>query len=1496
MGKLKISLIFLILAFSFGNVLLAQNFSEFSTDSEEYLKQMGSLFSKVNVKEDKDQCEDMFEKFVEYWNMGSFSKEMKENIKTVSNLMLKRRLKAFPDFYYFLSSNMALVEFDHSKKSYEAWHNSVMDLVQDKRSSKPVRTFLETSFYILNENVLYSSRATSWRTNSYKFEFDYDSVPFIQFDSINLICRAYEDSSVIFNTSGIYYPIENKFYGHGGKVTWTRAGYDDYTVYAKLSNYDIYLGFSRFDADSVEFYHKDYWEKPLLGRLEEKVLANVSPEKATYPQFQSYFQHIEIKEVFKDINYSGGIEIRGRKLIGISVGDQYATLTISKKDDVFIRILSDNYVIYPDRISSAFSVISIYYDQDSIFHPGLRFNYVDENRELSFVRSGEGTSQSPFFDSFHNLDIYSEAIYWKLDDPTLSFEAIKGSLGVSRATFESSAYFSEPRYQRLQGIDLNNPLNLVKTYADKYNVSEVTVQGMSEEYLIPQDQVIAMLVNLSNKGFLIYEREERKARIKDKLYSYIAAVARKIDYDVIQFNSETLGGTNASLELDSFGLKLYGVPFAFLSDSQQVFIYPTDQQLVIKEGMDFTFGGRVHAGTFDFYSRDVDFNYDQFKLDMPAIDSMSFHVPSFETDEFGRRKQKKVQNVVSDLGGNLFIDDPLNKSGLKNYPQYPIFSSTKDAYVYYDDHKIFDGVYSRDKFYFYVYPFTIDSLDNFKTELLEFGGYLASAGIFPDIEDTLRVQPDYSLGFQTKSPESGFPVYGARGYYYADLNLSNDGLRGNGYLKYLTSTSWSEDYMFFPDSTNTFASKFIIEEQLTPVEYPAVTANHVFQHWVPYEDYMVVSYTDYPIDMFSGQSELLGKLVLTPEILKGAGNMSFEDADMHSKLYTFGQHEIFADSADFNLKSAEYIQSAFSTTNYKSHIDFYERVGSFVSNGGASFVDFPINQYICLIDEFSWYMDSYEIAIGSIEKEVEMSQYDNLTIRELIDIPLQGSEFISIHPDQDSLRFISTTATYNLREYTLYAEDVKYLRVADATIFPSDRKVIIKPEAVMSTISDAKILTNSVTRYHEIYDVVVDIKGRKNYIGIGNYDYLDENGDRQQVFLKKIGVDQTFQSIGTGTVGDTTGFKLSKDFYFTGDVNLFANKEFLSFDGGFKIKDPCVRGKQHWVKFNSEINPKDIYIDVVEDLTNIQNEPLEAAIMFSMERNQFYSGFLTTKRAPTDYPVLKSFGHIRYDKALDEYSIGNLEYLKGLTAEGNMLTLSKKQCILTGEGKVNIGAELGRVNIETYGSVIHYVIPDSTRFDLVMLVDFPFDDTPLGMMAEEIAGKNLQGVNVTRPEFTKALTDIMGEEDAEKILSDVRLFGKFRKYPSELERTIVFSDLKMRWNYATRSYVSYGQIGISSIGKTQINKYVNGIIEIEKKRTGDVITVYLEFDKGQNWYFFNSRNNLMQTISSNTEYNNYIRELKDDKRTVKKDKNGEEYSFIISNLRKKTDFLRRIGQ
>ncbi|MCF8369685.1 MAG: hypothetical protein K9G76_11650 [Bacteroidales bacterium] len=1493
-GKAFFHLLIVFILFSTG--AKAQNIPEFSDDSEKFLSELNSMFSKVNIKEDRKECEDMMERFTEYWNAGNFSRELKQNIKHISNLMLNRRMKAFPQFFYYYSCNMSLMDLDHSQESYDAWHKSIDKLVQDKRSTKPFKDFLEISHSLLHKNILYQSRATQWRSSTYEYSFVYDSVPKVIFNDLNLICQAYQDSSVIYNTKGIYYPIDKEWVGEKGKVDWSRAGYDKNTVYAELSNYHINLNFSRYSADSVKFYHKDYWEKPLLGSFEEKVLANVSEEKATYPQFISYFDLVEIKDVFKDMDFKGGIEVRGRKFIGISVGDDFAELIIKKDKKEFMKVLSDNYVIYPDKIVAALATTTIYHDQDSIFHPGLKFSYVDENKELSLVRAGDGTSTSPYYDSFHNLDIYAEAIYWKMDEPFLNFETVKGASGMGRAVFESSSYFSKPRYLRLQGIDPLNPLDVVRNYVRKYNVSEVSVQGLAEEMLIPQDQVIGMLVNLSNQGFVIYERESHKARVKDKLFEYIEAVNKKRDYDVIQFNSETYGFQNASLELDSFDLKVFGVPIAFLSDSQNVFIFPSNKQLIIKQGMDFSFSGRVHAGTFDFHAQGVQFNYDQFKLDMPAIDSVSFSVPSFETDQFGQRKQKKVRNVLSNLAGDLYIDDPNNKSGLKNFPAYPIFQSTKDAYVYYDSPEIFNGVYKRDKFYFYLYPFTIDSLDNFKTELLQFEGYLASAGIFPDIEDTLRVQRDYSLGFETFTPESGFDAYGGKGTYYADIRLSNEGLRGKGYLEYLTSTSWSDDYQFFPDSTNTLADKFVIEEQFTNPEYPAVSSVNVFQHWIPYKDRMVVRSTDFPIDMFNSQSELQGKLVLTPLELRGIGKMSFEDAAMESKLFTYKQHEIFADSADFKLESIEYIQSAFATKNYKSHIDFDERKGEFVSNGGASFVDFPVNQYICLIDEFDWYMDSYQIAIGSEQKEAEMAKYNNLSIRELIDVPLQGSEFISIHPDQDSLRFVTTTANYNLKSYILYAEDVKYIRVADAAIFPADRKIVINPEAKLNTIADAKILANTVTRYHEIYDAVVDIKGRKNYNGIGNYDYVDENKQRQQVFLKKLSVDATYQSIGNGSVSDTMGFKLNKDFYFTGNINLSANNEFLNFDGGFKIREQCTRGLRKWVKFNTDIDPDEIYINIAKDLFTLKQEKLESAIMFSNEQNKFYSGFLDEKQAPSDQKVFAADGFIRYDRIMDQYDIGSQERLKGLTLEGNQLSLSRKQCILKGKGALDLGASLGRVKLDTYGQVNYYMIPDSASFEVVQLFDFPFDNKALEIMTEEINMKNLQGLNTNTPVFIKALNDIMGAEKAEKIVSDLSLFGKFRKFPDELKKTLVFGDLKFKWNYATRSFISYGKIGLSSIGKDQVNKYVNGTIEIARKRTGDVVNIYIEFDNGKSWYFFNYRNNLMQTISSNMDYNNYIRELKDDKRTVKKDKEGEEYSFIISNLRKKTDFLRMIQQ
>ncbi len=55
----------------------------------------------------------------------------------------------------------------------------------------------------------------------------------------------------------------------------------------------------------------------------------------------------------------------------------------------------------------------------------------------------------------------------------------------------------------------------------------------------------------------------------------------------------------------------------------------------------------------------------------------------------------------------LLIDNPNNKSGFQQFPQYPIFNSNESSFVYYDASSIFNGIYKRDSFYFRLEPFTI---------------------------------------------------------------------------------------------------------------------------------------------------------------------------------------------------------------------------------------------------------------------------------------------------------------------------------------------------------------------------------------------------------------------------------------------------------------------------------------------------------------------------------------------------------------------------------------------------------------------------------------------------------------------------------------------------------------------------------------------------------------------------------------------------------------------
>jgi len=141
----------------------------------------------------------------------------------------------------------------------------------------------------------------------------------------------------------------------------------------------------------------------------------------------------------------------------------------------------------------------------------------------------------------------------------------------------------------------------------------------------------------------------------------------------------------------------------------------------------------------------------------------------------------------------------------------------------------------------------------------------------------------------------------------------------------------------------------------------------------------------------------------------------------------------------------------------------------------------------------------------------------------------------------------------------------------------------------------------------------------------------------------------------------------------------------------------------------------------------------------------------------------------------------------------------------------------------------------------------------------------------------------------------LNLYGQVRKMPDQLKHTILFSDVKLKWDAQTRSFISQGPIGIGYVNGQQINKYVSGYLQIEKTQSGAGVTFYLQVNKSQ-WYFFTYKNGIMQIISSDNALNDYIETLPGKSRILNENSDVDYYEFVISTRSKSVNFLREMEE
>lgn len=1492
----KYTLFVLLLFFVFFQKGFSQvNIKSFSADSVKFAQEMQDFLAAT----DKKDAEKFFEEqFLPVWSgvktkdqfiPGKFTAAQKEEVYKTANTMLKKRMKAYPDFKNYLMTLVSFVNSNQSAASFAAWSSSTNKLLTS--TNRQFDNYITICNDLFRENALYISNSTRWYSSNNNYSFDFDSIPKIIFPALDLTCLAKGDSMVITETKGVYYPTRRMFNGDGGKVNWKRAGWDESKVNATLNKYYIDVTGADFSADSAYLYNSNYFKEKLIGKYSDKLLANITPENAIYPRFESYNTSFTIKNIVKDVDYAGGFSMKGSKMIGSGNADADATVTFHLNGKAFLVAASKGFVVRQDRITSDNAAVTLHWEKDSVFHPGLEFKYITEDRELALIRGGNGRSSGPYFDSWHQLDMYFDALYWKIDEPQIKLKMISGA-GESKALFESSNYFRESKFLKIQGIRTEHPLYSVKKYSQSTGSKVIYTKDFADFIRLPESEARNMLLNLATQGYISFDSDDDKAVIKDRLYYYLNANVGKTDYDVIQFESMSQDKPNATINLLNFDLNISGVSQIFLSDSQNVFIVPKNQEVKVKKNRDFDFAGRVHAARFDFYGKEFDFNYLNFKINLNNIDSLRMKVEGDEVDEMtGKKKLISVKSVLENITGDLLIDFQGNKSGYhsKDYQQYPIFNSKKSSYVFYDRPWIQDGVYKKDNFFFKLDPFVIDSLDNFSKEGLKFDGLLSTAGIFPDFRDTLGLMPDLSLGITENTGASGWPAYGGKGTYTNSVRLSHEGLRGDGKLEYLTSTSLSNDFIFLPDSMNSDALSFVNrKEVMVGVEFPAVKADTIYIHWMPKQDVMQVFKKQKDLDMYDGDAKLSGSLALQPKGMTGSGLMTFAASELEARLFKYKSMDFSSDTADFRLTSDNTAALAFSTKNVQAHIDFTKRFGEFKANGGGSYVSFPLNQYICFIDQFKWFMDAKEIEMTS-SSSANHVQGDSSAVG----LNLTGSEFISVEPHQDSLRFKAPFARYSLRDYLIKADKVVLVQSADAYITPDSGKVVIEKYAKMRTFTNARITANSTTKYHTIYDATVDIMGRKKYTGSGDYDYIDQAKIKHKIHFDEVGVDTTFQTIASGRLEDTTGFSLSPQFLFQGKTSLSASRPFLTFDGYARMNVKCDQLERNWFRFNNEIDPNNINIPVTAPVSDAGGK-LFTGIYQASDSARIYAAFLSLKSRANDPEIISATGNLTYDKPTNEFRIATKEKLENPSLPGNSLTFNDTKCVARGEGKLNFGADFGQVKAAFVGNVSKNLNNDSTKFDLLLALDYNFSEEAMKVMTDAILGMATLSPtqDIGRITYEKGLAELVGKDKADKLISEVNLYGSFKKVPDELRHTLFITDLKMVWNPVSKSYRSVGEIGIGMMDKTSLNRKVKGKIEILHKRTGDVINLYFEPDS-YTWFYFSYTRGLMQAIAADTKFNDLITGLKPEKRISKGGKDMPSYEFMLSTDRAVKNFLKK---
>ena len=1301
----------------------------------------------------------------------------------------------------------------------------------------------------------------------------------IKLNGVDLIFVTKNDSAVLKTTSGSLMPLSNVFVGDKGRFDWSMAGLDPSQVYSELSAYNFEVDKPFLRAGNARMVYDGKISGDVRGVFEFRSGSGKSRDH-TYPRFISFGENIKIDGIADELlTYQGGFALRGDRIYSASLMGGNTKIEITGQHGAKLKVVSRSFQLQDSVISTPRAAITIIHANDSIYNPAVQFRYQSDQHLVTILKDEGSFKNMPYSSTYFKTDFTADMLKWNMDADSVDISILSAKNKIP-SRFESQEYYNDKKFDALVALYGFNPLMMAVAYARKNKTSEFYSDDMAKKLGQNPEKIRGAMRGLMREGYIDFNAQTGLVKIKRKGFHFVLSKEDRKDFDNIMIPSISPSKSNATLDLANNEFIIRGISKFYISELLDVHIRPKNQKIVMLENRDFRFDGFINAGNFQFIGRDFRFDYDSFLIALPQIDSITFSID--EGGDLDRDVKLGITNQLVETAGVLYINKPNNKSARRIYPEYPIFKADVGAVVYFDGEEILNGVYDK-SIYFTIPAFELDSASSSDPTVIKFKGVFTSGGIFPEFEEELTIMPDRSLGFVHKLPYVGFKTYNGTGTVYNQISMDKQGLRSSGKVDFLTTTLFSDDFVYFTDSVTTDGENTATKPGVfNGASFPDASLNEFRMLWYPKTDSMYITSKEQPFQLYDSTATLEGTALITTDGFYADGTLSTRGSASKSPNFQLEEKRIAANDAQFVVKSSDPQKPSLRAEGVAINFDLVNNYADIRSEvDGMSVLNFPFTQIRTSISEARWSLDDKTISMKKPE-----------------DVDISQSYFYTTKVEMDSLVFNATEALYDIDKLELEVSGVPYMKVADAKIVPDSNRVLIRENAAIEKFQNARITLDTLNEYHNLYNGRIEVTARHAFSGDAVYQYVNATKDTFEIefenFLlvrdKKLSGNQIF-TVATGEIKESDNIYIMPSTLYKGDVTLYANRRILQMDGFIKLDLKNMADNESWLAHSSDSEVQDLVINVSEAVTET-GQPLTSGFNIDIDNGELYGTFISEKRNPSDLAVFNARGLFSYDSANSEYKVIHPNKLNGNALAGEVFAYDDNTTDIRFEGRLNLLNPRTNIGLTASGKGKGNLKEKNIAMNTFHAYRFDVPVKAMEIMAfntdEVVARVGAPASKTDQGSLLFKMADAVGEKAARDYqVRSVSEFVSLASVSNELARSLVLNSVNMKWSPEFNAWYSVGKLGVSNILESEVNAKLDGFLEIRKTEGEDEFHLFLKVSPST-YFYFGYIENRLYVFSSNADFNGEIN------RNSKISRAGiGEYAFTTTDLQGMLDFIDR---